>query len=910
MSGKTVKVLVRIEEEAVSNLGAATIGEINLTDFAEYFYDNREFGDLFLEFSFSAEFLEALFGTIDNYKYDSDLPFSSKSEIGIWLDALSDELQSAPALQSSTSDADDDGYSGDYTLLPDGSIWEQETTNASADQSDTAGTDPLPDSGLPVNASLTSPYADVSGAISADVAVASEKFKLGFATYVDGSMTDLVRDIATDADGNVYITGGTEAFDLVPITAGNNYFNQEGPDTSGWFRPQDVFVHKYNKDGDLLWATRIGGINYDRAYAIEVDADGGVYVAGRAGEGFFTTDNALQETFGGNTGPSENRPYGPQDGFVSKLDAATGQLAWSTYFGGAGGEIIRDIDVDGVIHIGQTYTGESAGQHISDDALNPNLTGQTDEIYAQLSNDGSTLLYGTYVGGTNQTTKSANPAVIVDANGDINMLMYTDDTDAFTTAGAFQSTVVGEDDLYLVKYDGSTDGRTIKSATYFGTEGREILETHNLAIDPSGNFIVSGETTGKKLPNTANGFQPNQGGGITDGFISIISTDGSTVLASTFFGGSGRDLIEGIFYTDKGIFVTGTTDSDDLPVTDTSTIGGYQAGNDGFLALFSHDLSTLKYATYYGGSGNDAARAVHVSDTGEVYLGGVTRSDDLPVLNADQGTKSNWFAAGFLAQLVIDDTADIAGSAISVTASARIDGGPAEAWVLVNGAIVGEIIVTADRSLGEQQTFSIDAGRILSATDAVEVRFHNDLYKPWTGQDRNLFLHEISIDGEDLFLGNAELTGRHAGYNASVDTIALASDGGAVFAADETFKSIITLTGSADLYQGAPIVEVYVNGTSVGEATVQADRSIGETAMFDFGSKELIESGDVLELRYVNDAYGGASGDRNVYFDDLSIDNTPIDMSAVQITATHGNYNSVDDFVVLSSEGSAIFDIL
>lgn len=894
----------------MTNLGATSAGEINLIEFSEYFYENTELNDPFLEFSFSAEFLENLFDTIDSY--EADLPFTATSELGLWLDALSDELQSAPALHSGTLDDGGDGYSDSYTLLDDGSIWKQDAAVTTAHQSDTASIDPLPESAAPADIAFTGSSADFSTSVTADLASSPVKYKLGFATYVDGSMTDLVRDIATDADGNVYITGGTEAFDLIPITDGNDYFNPDGPDNSGWFRPQDVFVHKYDKDGNLIWATRIGGLNYDRAYAIEVDANGGVYVAGRAGDGFFTTGNALQEEFGGNTGPSENRPYGPQDGFVSKLDADTGQLAWSTYFGGAGGEIVRDIDVgpDGVIHIGQTYTGESAGQHISGDALNPNLTGQTDEIYAQLSNDGSTLLYGTYVGGTNQTTKSANPAVIVDANGDINMIMYTDDTDAFTTAGAFQTTVAGEDDLYLVKYDGSTDGRTIKSATYFGTEGREILETHNLAIDPSGNFIVSGETTGKKLPNTADGFQPNQGGGITDGFISIISADGSTVLASTFFGGSGRDLIEGIFYTDEGIFVTGTTDSDDLPVTDTSTVGGYNAGNDGFLALFSHDLSTLKYATYYGGNGDDAARAVHVSDTGEVYLGGVTRSDDLPLLNPDQSTKTTFFASGFLAQFVIDDTPPTAGSAISVTASARIDGGPAEAWVLVNGAIVGEIIVTADRNLGETQTFSVDAGKILSAADTIEVRYHNDLYKPWKGEDRNLFLQEISVDGNPLFLGNAELTARHAEYNPSVDTIVLASDGGAVLGADDIATSIVTLNGCADLFNGAPIVEVYLNGNSIGQATVQADRSAGQTAQFDFGASELIDSGDVLEFRYVNDAYGGTNGDRNVYFDEVLVDDTAIDMSAVQITATHGNYNQVEDFVVLSSEGSAIFDIL
>jgi hypothetical protein len=451
----------------------------------------------------------------------------------------------------------------------------------------------------------------------------------------------LVRDIEYDSVGNIYVTGGGAQIIENVITPGNDYKVLDGAIDHGRFDPHDVFVQKYSADGALIWTTRMGGVNYDRAYALEVDNQGSVYVAGRAGLDFYTTQGALQETFGGDTPATENPPYGPQDGFVSKLDADTGQVDWSTYFGGASGEFIRDIDVgpDGTIHIAQTFAKLEAGQHITSDALQPNLNGAIDEIYAQLSNDGSTLLYGTYIGGDNEPDPTGgNPAIVVDANGDINFLTETDAFNAPTTAGAYSSQPLGASDLYLVKFDGSDGGRSIKAATYFGTSDRYILETHNLAVDDAGNFIVVGETVGSDLETGRKSYQSDFAGGDTDGFVAKISADGTTVLEATYFGGSGRDNIEGVVLADDGIYVTGFTDPTDLAVTDTTTFGGYSGGQDAFVARFSTDLRSVDFASYVGGSDNEQGRAIAVSDVGQVTIGGFSRSVDYPVLDAEDAT--------------------------------------------------------------------------------------------------------------------------------------------------------------------------------------------------------------------------------------------------------------------------------
>ena len=126
--------------------------------------------------------------------------------------------------------------------------------------------------------------------LPAPAGLAPVSSSLVFSTYIGGSQEDLIRDVTTDASGNIYITGGTASPDF-PTTPGA-FQTTHG----GWM---DVFVAKLNPNGQLLWSTRIGGPDYDRAYGLEVDNQGYVYVAGRAGPGFPTTANAFQPTYQG-----------------------------------------------------------------------------------------------------------------------------------------------------------------------------------------------------------------------------------------------------------------------------------------------------------------------------------------------------------------------------------------------------------------------------------------------------------------------------------------------------------------------------------------------------------------------------------------------------------------------------------
>lgn len=83
-----------------------------------------------------------------------------------------------------------------------------------------------------------------------------------------------------------------------------------------------------------------------RAYGVEVDAKGNVYVAGRAGPGFPVTAGAFQTEYGGSR---YNEFYGSQNGFVAKLSPDGGRLIWASYVGV--GELCRDLDADGDIYL-------------------------------------------------------------------------------------------------------------------------------------------------------------------------------------------------------------------------------------------------------------------------------------------------------------------------------------------------------------------------------------------------------------------------------------------------------------------------------------------------------------------------------------------------------------------------------
>lgn len=446
---------------------------------------------------------------------------------------------------------------------------------------------------------------------------------------VGGRQEDQVRDVALDAQGNLYLSGVTRSDDF-PVTSGayQTEFNP-GTRTVGGTEA-DAFVVKLSSSGELEWSTLVGGPHHDRTYGMEVDDQGFVYIAGRAGPAFPTTAGVLQPQFGGG---SDDPPYGPQDGFVCKLAPDGASVVFCTYFGGSDNTIVRDIVVDdrGDIYIASarasgTYPASIAG------AFTNGTRGDIDAVLAKISSDGSRVLWATYLGGSDR--EGNTNSVRLDAAGNPYFIYGSRSCDIPEIgAGAAQPTCGGGGDIIVSRLDPAS-GAVVWS-TYLGGSGNEGLETHELAVAADGTvFVAAGTSSSQDFPIVGNVFQTSHGGGTLDIFVARISSDGSTLEAATLLGGSENDDAQGIAVNAAGdVFLTGSTQSGDFPVTAAQALqADYGDGRDMVVVRLSPGLDRLMYSSFLGGGQEERGRAAAVR--GDLFLfGGATES-------------SNWPAAG------------------------------------------------------------------------------------------------------------------------------------------------------------------------------------------------------------------------------------------------------------------------
>jgi len=441
-----------------------------------------------------------------------------------------------------------------------------------------------------------------------------------FATYLGGADEDVGRDVATDAQGNVLLVGGSYSPGF-PVGTGG-YDISFG---SGGTYLSDAYILKVSPTGVRQWGTFLGGPEFERAYAVEVDELGYVYVAGRAGAGFPVTAGALQTTFaGGDGGP----PYGPQDGFLCKFTPDGLTRVFCTYFGNDDYVPIRDIAVDANhdIYLVSSDSTDNFPAAWFTNAYQKTRAGMRDVLIAKIKGDGSQVLWATYLGGSG--SEGNTNSIRVTANA-LYVSMFTRSA-GMPTPGGFDHALGGTSDVYVAKL--SLDGSTLLYGTYVGGSGREDSETHQLWVDAQGYAIVTGPTFSTDLPVTGTAYQKKLSGP-SDAFICRISPTGA-LAGLTYLGGSGMDGAEGVTVDARGrIYLTGGTFSSDFP---TNLPGLPGTGEDAYLAEFTPDLAQLVVALRVGGSGQDRGRSVSISPQGTVFVTGQTGSADLPTSAAIQ----------------------------------------------------------------------------------------------------------------------------------------------------------------------------------------------------------------------------------------------------------------------------------
>ena len=237
------------------------------------------------------------------------------------------------------------------------------------------------------------------------------------------------------------------------------------------------------------------------------------------------------------------------------------------------------------------------------------------------------LVYSSYLGGSGDDEVLA---IATDGAGNAYVAGPTTSSAFPTTAGAFQPIRPGGTDTFVTKLDPS--GSVLVYSTYIGGSlGSEY--TYALKVDNQGHAYVTGSTFSIDFPTTPGVVDPVPGPA-GDGFVTKLSPSGSSLIYSTFFGGSSSDIPQSIAIDGAGqVSVTGYTFSLDFPTTlgafDT-TFNGVTSNEDAFVTKLNATASGFIYSTFLGGSGRDLGTGLALDSSGNTYVTGYTTSTNLP----------------------------------------------------------------------------------------------------------------------------------------------------------------------------------------------------------------------------------------------------------------------------------------
>ena len=250
------------------------------------------------------------------------------------------------------------------------------------------------------------------------------------------------------------------------------------------------------------------------------------------------------------------------------------------------------------------------------------------------------LNYSTYIGEYGEAM-----SIAVDENGEAYITGWTD-LEFPTTPGSYQPGPIQSSESqegnicpFVAKFNSS--GTALLYSTYLsGSEIDDVYginSAYGIALDANGEAFVVGSTGSTDFPITTGALQTKNNASETTGFVTELNSNGSSLLYSTYLGGSTSTYVNGVAVDASGnAYLTGSTRDTDFPTTtgafkSTAVIKATAGSNSAFIAKLNPAGTALVYSTYLSGSGADASFAVAVDSAGEAYVGGSTTSSDFPV---------------------------------------------------------------------------------------------------------------------------------------------------------------------------------------------------------------------------------------------------------------------------------------
>ncbi|MGD2089336.1 MAG: SBBP repeat-containing protein [Candidatus Aminicenantes bacterium] len=296
-------------------------------------------------------------------------------------------------------------------------------------------------------------------------------------------------------------------------------------------------------------------------------------------------------------------------------------LEYSTYLGGSNDELYTRMFVDdfGQVHLtGYTYSYDFPIHN----PYQGNKSISLDAILTKFNSTSSDLIFSTYFGGNSSEYFFA---ITVAGNGDIYIA-----GDTFSSDLPAINSRIGGKDVFIARFDSS--GNFLAGRYLGGTSEDRNLD---IVLDGSNNLWATGFTRSSDFP-IVNPYQSTLSGSASV-CVSKLTANLENIMYSTYLGGSGESVGWRIAVDNSGYFyVTGHTSSINFPLKNAwqNNHGGGQY--DVFLTKFESDGSDLIFSTYLGGTGDEYSFGLVVENSGDIYVGGFTYSNDFPTINPFQ----------------------------------------------------------------------------------------------------------------------------------------------------------------------------------------------------------------------------------------------------------------------------------
>jgi hypothetical protein len=490
-----------------------------------------------------------------------------------------------------------------------------------------------------------------------------------YSTFV-GTNTDAGYDnltaIATDSQGNVYLGGVTE-FDFRIPTEVNGF-----PTTPASLAPQNPqtdpaggpcvdqcgYVLKLDAQQHVVYGALVYG---EPVSSIAVDSAGSAYATGTNNTGVISLP-LTSGTFSDGT---------PGSSFLFKLTPDGSNFVFNAAINADSADGVA-VDPQGnayVIGYVRLFHPPTTPGSLKPNYQDPGngMTNQ-DGYLLKISSTGSTLVYGTYLGGLGTDTATG---VTVDSSGTATVVGQTSSPDFV----GMPQTLNGPSDAYVIQL--SPDGSSVVHGKFFGGSGAENATA--ITSDNQSGFLLCGATTSTDFPVTPGVFQSSLLGQRNGWVVRLDS--GFNVVYATYLGGTDTDGVQAIAADSTGeAYLAGVSFSSDLPVTpdglqDTSSdattdllanVGiaihliPVDSNREGYFSVLSADGTQVVYGSFLSGERagpeeagdiNTIANAVAVAASGAVYVGGATEAFDFPVtdggLRVGLGGQGDGFVSKF-----------------------------------------------------------------------------------------------------------------------------------------------------------------------------------------------------------------------------------------------------------------------